>query len=239
MYASETTLSARTGVSGFWGQRATLLGTEGRLVEVGTFRASWRSGRIVLEAAGVPQRFFREEERYADPQAEVEPGSGDRRDSGDYLVSTTVLLTRGEAPYLAALRFGTRLPTTDNRIGLERDQTDFFAMIGGRYAPGAVGASGEIGVGLHGTRDPRFEQSDVLTYAFSLQLSEALLQPELSVVGHADGLPDRAIRGNEELAELRLRLRSSGPRWLEIQLARGLTAFSPELGVTISGGVTH
>jgi hypothetical protein len=240
MYDGGTALSAKAGVAALYGQRIALLGTEGTLMEVGAFRASWRSGPIVLDATGVPWRSFTANERYAPADGDVEPHPDEgRSDSGDYLVSTTVGIGRARAPLMAAVRFGTRLPTTNNRVGLERDQTDFFAMGGARWQNRSVRVAGEIGLGLHGTRNREFEQSDVVTYGFVLGLRRLPLLPEFSIVGHADGLPDRAILGNEELSEARLRLRTGGDRWAELQFTRGLTDFSPRFGVAVSAGITH
>src|SRR5688500_4654699 len=44
-------------------QRASLAGTSGDLWEVGNFSLAWRTGRVVLEAAGTAQRVFRDIER--------------------------------------------------------------------------------------------------------------------------------------------------------------------------------
>ena len=53
---------------------------------------------------------------------------------------------------------------------------------------------------------------------------------------NADGLQDRAIRGNEELAELRLQLRTRSQTWVQVEAIRGLTEFSPRAGLSVAVG---
>src|SRR5690606_34168583 len=120
-----------------------------------------------------------------------------------------------------------------------RDQTDFFAILGGRLDRGPLRAIAEAGVGIHGTREPQFEQSDVLVYVLGIGLPNARAAPHLFIVGHADGLRGRNVRGNEELAEARFRLRSGGEFWLQSELVTGLATFSPAWGVRISIGSTR
>src|SRR5688572_16234837 len=46
----------------FWNQHASLAGTRGTLWEVGEFRATIRTGRMVMELGGTVQRLFRDDE---------------------------------------------------------------------------------------------------------------------------------------------------------------------------------
>jgi hypothetical protein len=218
-------------------QRASLAGTVGRLIELGEVRALVRTGAVVLEFAGTPQRLFADERVFAPPAGgATSPGvDGERHDAGDYRVGTAVRLTRASERGLAALRFGARLPTTDNRVGLDRDQTDFFALLGGQYRRSGLRVSAEFGVGINGTRSESFEQSDVLLYAATFEYAGNLLSPRLTVVGQ-DDLSTRMLRGNEDLAELRAGVRAGRKRWLETGLVYGLRTFSPEIGVWLGGG---
>jgi hypothetical protein len=134
------------------------------------------------------------------------------------------------------LRFGTRLPTTDNRVGLDRDQTDFFALLGADQQSGNWHFSGEAGVGINGTRLANYEQSDVLLYAVEVRRRAGPVRIGLSMLGQED-LKTRHIRGNEDLGELRLGLRAGQRRWFEVVFVRGIREFSPELGVLIGGGI--
>lgn len=240
LFDGKTRGSSAGGVNFLWGQRASLAGTEGRLLEVGTLQAAVRTGRVVLEAGGTVHRFFREESTFAPPAEEdlESAPDGTRSDNGDYRIGTIVRLTPPHRAAVGVLRFGTRLPTTNNRTGLERDQTDFYAQLGGRFDHGPVRATAELGIGLHGTRSHRYEQSDALVYALSIGLPRSLFQPTLILVGHEDGLVGYTFRGNEELTELRLQLRTGSRYWVQLQGIRGLTAFSPRTGMAVAAGVT-
>lgn len=238
MFYGGRSVSAQVGGGWMQGQRASLAGTEGTLVEAGNFRAFWRTGRVVLEAGGTVQRFFDEESRFAPAEPDVlADDDGRRRDAGDYRVLTTVRLTREGAPVAAALRFGARLPTTDNTVGLDRDVTDFFATVGGRVARGRVALQGEAGVGIFGTREREFEQDDLLIYALRAEYAAGPLQPMLTVVGQQVGTGHQEIRGNESLGEVRLGVRAGRRRWVLAEVVKGYTEFSPDVGVLVSAGM--
>lgn len=240
IFDGESRFVAGAGAAWLPDQRASLAGVEGSLLELGRFAATVRTGRVAFTAEGVVQRFLDVESSFATPDGgAVDAGNDSRRDTGDFIVASAVRLTPPDRPALALVRFGTRLPTTDNRVGLERDATDFFATLGGRLDRGALRAFAELGVGIHGTRRSSYEQSDALIYLLGVGLRDRPVVPTLLVVGHADGLADRTIRGNEELAEARLRLRSNGRVWLQGELIRGLTDFSPGWGLTVQLGTTR
>lgn len=227
------------GVGVHAGQRASLAGTEGTLWELGNFQATWRTGRVALEAAGTVRRSLRERSRFAEPFGGPRADDGPRRtDSGDYRLLTTVLLTPPEESHTAlALRFGTRLPTTDNRVGLDRDQTDFFGLAAGRLVRRHLTLAAETGVGIYGTRVPTFEQSDLLIYAMSGTLGAGRLQPSLSLLGQRDLSAGSQLRGTEDLAELRAGLRLGDTRrWVQLHALTGLARFSPRHGLLLSAG---
>lgn len=230
---------AGVGGGAFREQRASLAGTKGTLLEAGNVAVALRTGRVAFEAGATVQRFFRDEERFAAPHGgAVEPGP-DRHDAGDYRIATVVRLTPERSPALAVLRFGTRLPTTDNRVGLDRDQTDFFALLGGRVERAGVALAAETGVSINGTRTPTFEQSDVWVYLLRAEATRGAVAPSLTVTGHMDGLAGRSIRGNEDLGEVRLGVRAGRRRWVRVEVVRGYTEFSPELGVIVAAGVAR
>ena len=238
MFDAGRSVSAQVGAGWLRDQRASLAGPEGTLVEAGSFRAFWRTGRVVLEAGGTVQRFFDEESRFAPAEPDVDADDdGKRRDAGDYRVLTTVRLTSEGAPVAAALRFGARLPTTDNTVGLDRDATDFFATLGGRVVRGRVAVQGEAGVGIFGTRERAFEQDDLLIYALRAEYAAGPVQPMLTVVGQQVGTGHEEIRGNESLGEVRAGIRAGGRRWLTAEAVIGYTDFSPGLGVLVSAGM--
>ena len=225
------------GVGVYYNQFASLVGTTGRLVEAGDVRASYRSGRIVIELAGTVQRFYREEKVINAPAEGVMESSqeGTRHDAGDYRVQTVLRLTGDTTGMVGILRFGTRLPTTDNRVGLERDQTDFFATLGTVFSSGNFFFGAEAGVGIHGTRLTSYEQSDVLIYAATIERRAALLSPFLSITGQND-MHGWSVRGNEDLGEVRAGLRIGNTRWATATFVHGYHRSSPDSGFLISVG---
>jgi hypothetical protein len=226
------------GIAALDGQRASLAGVRGRLWELGLLQASWRTGRVLFVASGTVLRLFRDQAVIEEPDDGVTAHAGGlRRDAGDWKVATAVRLTPEAAPVDVALRFGTRLPTTDNRVGLERDATDFFALVAARWRSGDLSLAAESGLGINGTRDPDFEQSDVWTYVLSVEYRRGRLTSRIELLGQMDGLESRAPRGTEELGELRLSLRTGEARWVELSLVRGLAEFSPAFGVAIAAGL--
>lgn len=230
-------VAVQVGFGVFTGQRASLAGTEGTLAEIGNFRGIWRTGRVALEVGGTVLRTFEDVSAFAEPASNVSPESGPHRnDAGDYRVATSVRLTPGTWPVSGFVRFGTRLPTTDNTTGLDRDRTDFFATLGGHADIERWALAAEAGVGVFGTRHHRLEQSDVLLYAGSAEYRLGTLTPGVLVLGHLDGIPDGAIRGSEELSELRVGARAGRDLWVSAYWVHGLTAFSPRAGLLVAGG---
>jgi hypothetical protein len=237
VFDQDRTVSARIGAGVFHRQRASLAGTEGRLTELGNFSVVWRTGRVALEASGTVMRSFDDEAVFAEPVGGAEtPDGAPRRDSGDYRVATAIRLTPADAAALVALRFGTRLPTTDNLVGLERDRTDFFGLISGRLRHGGLSLGAETGVGIHGSRDLEYEQVDAWLYTVTAGYQHVWLTPFITVTGHWDGLRGWQIRGNEDLRELRLGVRAGTQHWLQACVVRGLTDFSPHSGLLLSAG---
>jgi hypothetical protein len=222
----------------YFKQYASLTGARGRLLELGDIKTSWRSGRILLEVAGTIQRFFREDTIVGEPVAGVDASADqERHDAGDYRVQTVLRLSGDTARTLVMLRFGTRLPTTDNRVGLERDQTDFFASLGAARDVGRLHLGAEAGVSINGTRLSDYEQSDLLIYAATLEHRGSLLSPFVGIVGQND-MHRRAVRGNEDLGELRAGVRVGGERWINAMLIKGYQNSSPRSGFVISAGVS-
>lgn len=229
--------AVQLGFGAFADQRASLAGTTGTLFEIANFRALWRTGRVVLEIGGTMLRVFEDESVFAAPHDEVDPESGPRRrDAGDYRIATAVRLTPERWPATGFVRFGTRLPTTDNTVGLDRDRTDFFASLGAHARPGRWRLALETGLGIFGTRHVRLEQSDVLTYAAAAEYDLGPVTPGALVLGHADGMPGATIRGSEELAELRLGAVAGRRLWASAHWVVGLTDFSPGSGLLLAGG---
>lgn len=236
-FDSSARLRVYAGAGVYFSQHASLAGVRGRLIELGDMRVSWRSGRMLVEVAGTLQRFLREDTIVSAPADGVAASSPDRRrrDAGDYRVQTLMRLTSDTSLTSVVLRFGTRLPTTDNRVGLERDQTDFFASLGAARAFGHMHAMAEAGVGINGTRLSEYEQSDVMIYGATIEYRGGSIAPFVSVVGQED-MHTHAVRGNEDLGEVRLGLRVGGAQWLQAMMVHGFHDSSPHAGFVIGAG---
>jgi hypothetical protein len=231
------TISAELGGSRLFDQRASLAGTEGKLSELGIFSLAWRTGRVVLEAAGTVQRIYDETGVFDTPYPDVEPSvDGRRHDSGDYRISTTVRLTPEAWATKAVVRFGTRLPTTDNTTGLDRDAVDFFSTVGAARVVDSFALSGEAGLGIHTTREQRFEQDDLFLYAVRGEYRGWIVNPSFALLGQMHGTTHSAIRGVENLGEMRLGLRAGNRKWVRVEFVRGYETFSPSSGVLLTAG---
>lgn len=231
---------AEAGASRLFDQRASLAGTSGTLTELPNFSLAWRTGRVAIEGAGTGQRIFHEDSRFAAAYPDVKATTdGRRNDSGDYRISTAIRLTPDNYPVTGVARFGTRLPTTDNTTGLDRDATDFFATFGASGNRGILNVSGEGGLGIHGTRETRFEQDDLFLYALRAELRFSSVVPTASVIGQQHGYAHSAIRGVENLSEARFGVRLGDQRWLRIEAVKGLTTFSPSGGILITAGLVR
>jgi hypothetical protein len=240
LFAERKSVSAQLGVSRLIDQKASLAGESGNLWEAGNFSIAWLTGRVILEAAGTAQRFFRETSSFAAPYPDVEPAAQRRRhDSGDYRISTTVRLTPDHWPFDGAARFGTRLPTTDNTTGLDRDAIDFFSTIGVGRSSRSLAVSAEAGLGIHTTREERFEQDDLFLYSGRAEYRRGPLTPSLALVGQIHGNAHAEIRGVEDLGELRLGLRVGGNRWARLEYVKGYERFSPKYGAIVTAGIVR
>ncbi|MEO8193433.1 MAG: hypothetical protein ABI681_06250 [Gemmatimonadales bacterium] len=238
LFDETTSLSGELGGARLFDQRASLAGSTGDLWELLTFAFGWRTGRVVLEAAGTGFRIFRERSHFAALYPGVDAAEdGRRHDSGDYRISTTVRLTPTSSQVTAALRFGTRLPTTDNTTGLDRDAVDFFATAGAASDRGPLSLSGEAGLGIHTTREEEFEQDDLFLYALRAEYRTAIVTPGVAMLGQMHGTTHSAIRGVENLGELRLGLRAGGRRWIRGEVVKGYETFSPSWGFIVTAGV--
>lgn len=232
----EVTVSATMGFDVLLDQRASLAGTSGRLLELGIFRAAWRVNRVAVEIAGTPVRVFQDEVVFAQPAQGATPAPEGRRvDAGDFRLSTIVRLNGREAPIQAGIRFGVRLPTTDETVGLERDQTDFFSTLAGRLRHGPLDLSGELGIGIYGSR-VGIDQTDPVIFGVGASLDLGPVTPVLVATGQHDTRANGPRRGTEDLGEIRLGLRAGQRRWLSVSAVRGWARFSPAFGISVRFG---
>lgn len=236
--------------AGFYGNaRAALAGEEGRLLELGACRFRVDLGGAALQVSGVGYRRFHVDRRYAAPLETVEPAQdGVRSDLGDWVIETLVPLTPRrftDAPgAMAGLRLGARLPTTDDRVGLERDATDVHGalMIGYRRAPFTL--TGEAGVAINGSRNRDIEQQDVLIHALFLRYRPpapatgplAGLELRAGALGHVFWTNDWSLLGNENLGEARLGVRVGQTIVVDLEGSLGWTDTSPDWGLVLRAG---
>lgn len=231
--------AAYVGVSAFASQRASLVGRQGRLIQLGMVGASFRTGRVLLSFEGSVFRLFVAGERFAEASPLVEGEDLARRtDSGDFVVNTHLLLTGGASPTRALVRFGVRLPTTDDRVGLERDQTDFFATLAARHQRQRAFVDGELGFGIHGVAGSQHDQTDPVLFNMSAGYEWDRLEASLRLGGQYDTRAHGPPRGNEHLAELTWGFRGTGTLWAALEFTRGLARFSPSWGTSIRVGRT-
>lgn len=236
----DATITADIRAAWYNDQRASLAGTEGELWEVPTVSVGWRTGRVAILASGTGQRFFTEKKRFRDPYFGVRPTlNGKRHDSGEYTIGTAVRLTPEGNPFDGVVRFGTRLPTTDNETGLDRDAIDFFATLAGRANTGALTFSAEMGLGINTTRDSVFEQDDLLLYALRVEYERGIVTPSLTIVGQEHGPAHHQLRGVEDLIEARFGVQIGRRRWIRAEAIRGLDTFSPSYGFSVGVGLAR
>jgi len=236
--APGTTAMLRLGAGLLGGQRASLAGTEGRLLELGRWQAAWRTGRVAVELGGTALNLFDDRSRWADPADGAAQRFGRRVDAGELRITTLVRLTPWAWPAAAALRFGARLPTSSHARGLEREETDFLGTLGLAWARGPLGAAAEGGIGIFGTRVPEFTQEDDLVFTARAGYRIGALRPEIVFTGQSSPLRYRHPRGVEDLRELRLGARAGARRWLEVFWVRGLAPFSPKDGILVGVGAS-
>jgi hypothetical protein len=221
------------GATALSGQHASLAGTQGTLTELGVYSITWRTGRVALSASGTAFWKMSNEKQVEPALSGVEPS---HKDAGPVILETDARLSPNHAALLWLLRFGMQLPTTSFRSGLERDEADVFATLGIRTQK-PLWVAAELGTAINGKPEPMLGQTDVVVYSFGAGYRGKRIPviPELWVVGH-DDLHSRRYRGNEDLSELRVSVRSRGKVWIGAQYIHGLREFSPDNGVRVTIG---
>ncbi|HSJ08752.1 MAG TPA: SURF1 family protein [Longimicrobiales bacterium] len=219
------------GAGVLWDYPVPLAGARGRLFEGGNYRIAVRSGRMAMEAGGTAIWHVREDTRYDTPEDGVEPAvDGERHEPGVVYAASSLHMTPDSWPVAVFVRFGATIPTTSDESGLDRDRTDFFALIGARHRAGPLTLTMENGVGINGTLDDDLPQSDVWTFAFGATYDLPRLRAVASFVGRQDG-HSYVIRGNEDLHELRVGFDYGRRVLLGVRYIRGLSEFSTGHGV--------
>lgn len=239
LVSGERRLSAAIGMGVLNGQQASLAGTRGNLEELGNFRIGLRSDRIALEVAGTLLRRFTDQVVLRPPAPGSDPpGDSPRRDAGDVIASTAIRINSGNDPLQVALRFGTRLPTPSNEVGLDRDRTDFFSTVASRYRAGPLTLSVEGGVAILGTRVDGVDQLDVLLYSGGVEFKAGPVTASGSVIGQND-VHAGVTRGNEDLSEARFGISAGDRMWVSAMTVFGLADFSPRRGLLVMVGMSR
>jgi surfeit locus 1 family protein len=236
IFDDRTRLVVGAGSNVLWDQPATLAGTRGRLLEAGTYSATLRSGSMAISLGGVAV-WRLSGERVERPPAGMAraPNGRPRQDAGRAMAATLLRVSPAHWPADVVVRFGATIPTTSDQSGLERDRTDFFALLGTRYRRGRLTLSMENGVGINGTIHAEYPQSDVWTYAFGTAWDAGVVKGVAEVVGHQDG-HRWVVLGNEDQRELRVGFDVGSSRWIRVRYVRGLSEYSPAHGVRLSAG---
>jgi hypothetical protein len=94
-----------------------------------------------------------------------------------------------------------------------------------------------LGIGILGTRYPEHEQVDPILFAGELSWDFGWAIADLEVAGQHDPRRSEDLRGNEDLGEVRLGLRTSGERWVRIAAVRGWETYSPGFGIILEVGM--
>src|SRR5690606_37496818 len=197
IFDDDVRLVVGVGAGVLFDQPATLAGTRGTLLEIGRYSLAYRSRRIAIELGGTAVWRLTERDSLAPPAPVVDPDDGVRQDAGVAFASTALRASPDHWPADVVLRFGATIPTTSDESGLDRDRTDFFALIGVRYRRGPLALTAENGVGINGTLRDDLPQSDVWTYAFGAAYRLARVRFAADLVGRQDG-HTYVIRGNED-----------------------------------------
>jgi surfeit locus 1 family protein len=234
-------LVADAGVGMLHNQRASLAGTTGALLEGGNYAVTLRAARLAVSFSGTAVLRLTDEVTFAEPIGAAHPADGRTRHSAGRAIASTLMQVTPDAwPVDILLRFGTVLPTTSHRSGLDRDRTDFFALAALRYVAGPLTLTTEHGVGINGTVLNHYPQSDVWAYgagAFvQVPKSPVPVRIAAELVGQQDG-HGWQIRGNEDLQEVRVGFDAGNSWLLRARYVRGRTASSPSSGWRVGAGI--
>ncbi len=229
--------SAAVGMAIYSDQPVARAGVRGRLVEWGDLHGTVRVGKVLFEASGTARRVLTERAPFGVREAGVQSAvDGTRSDTGDFRFLTTVMITDPPGSTDLAFRFGARLPTTDEVVGLERDQTDLFFTLATRWRALGWSVFAEAGLGIFGTAQDVPDQTDPLLYMLGFELPRGPVSAQFGWIGHYDTRAGGPPPGNNHLSELRLRLSTTGPLWIEAVGVAGLAEHSPGYGLELRLG---
>ncbi len=229
---------ARCGLGYYDGQRASLAGISGDMLQLGECTVAFSVGGAQIRVADLVYRRLSTVTRFAEPAPDVVlQNETALRDFGDVTLETVIPVGLPGA-FSGGFRFGSRIPSSDNRIGLDRDQADIHLALMAGLNTTNRGVTAEAGVGINGVRSSRNEQQDVLIYALRgwLRTPRALLHT--AMLGQRFWNHPVTQRGNENLNEFRMGARTTGTWWIELEGVRGTARHSPTYGLRLGLGRT-
>jgi len=164
-----------------------LSGLSGDLTSLGVIGVRMGVGKMVeVQLEGAVQNFLDVKKQGASfvPVLEL-TGPRSTHDTGDFSLSTKIRIfgDRGRWPSLA-MRFGFRMPNSNQARGVGTNSTDVFALFILQKHFGKLNLFGNAGVAILQSPNAKFSQNDVLLYggAFAYPLHR-----RLNVVGEAAG----------------------------------------------------
>ncbi len=231
---------AAVGVARSWGGRFPLGGLRGDLWEVARLHLAYGLGeRALFEIKGTAWQVLDVTSRRAGPGTiELEPGVDDgvTADAGDFELALS-FLPLGRADGLSAgMQVSVKLPNTDERKGIGLNTTDVTLAALVSLGRDRWRGTGALGIGILEAPLDRFEQNDVIAYAFEgLYRMGPRLRLAAGLRGRAS-TRSRVPRGTEDLGEARLAAElRAGATALDLGVARGFARNGP--GWRVQAGV--
>lgn len=224
------------GASAYGSARAPMAGVEGTLYEAAVVQLSAAFGRAAVRVQAA-RHVLDPARRYAPPARTTEDRGLERLSDFSDVTLETLLYFSTPDWLMAGMRLGSRVPSSDNEVGLDRDQADVYGtlMLGGGGE--AVWIETEAGVGVHGSRGTqRLEQQDPLLYSAFLRAHRGPITARIGLIGHVFWTNDWSTRGNENMGEWRAGLRVGHHTFLDAAAVAGLTRTSPDWGLRLRVG---
>jgi hypothetical protein len=76
-----------------------------------------------------------------------------------------------------------------------------------------------------------------MLYALRAEYRTGFVTPSFTVLGQMHGTTHSAIRGVENLGEMRAGLRAGRSMWIRAEYVKGYETFSPSSGVIVTAGL--
>ncbi len=197
-----------------------LSGLSGDLTSVGVVDVRLGVGKIVeVQLQGAVQNFLDVKKRGASfvPVLEL-TGPQSTHDTGDFSIATKIrIFGEQERRPSLAMRFGFKMPNSNQARGIGSNTTDVFAMLILQKHFGKLNLFGNAGVAILQSPNAKFSQNDVLLYGGAFMYP---LHRRLNAVGEVAGRysareinADLIGTGNRSQARLGLQIFAGGFQW--------------------------